>query len=125
VRGAGDQPLHDRDGLVTMLNGMAEPPYGIFKRRTSIRGADQRYGYDPTGRGHCCARRATDPTGGAHAVMIHLRLRADVPLPMNEFLQRGCGPAASTFLRGWERGTCGGAAQRTDRSQAMGVDALK
>ncbi|TNC10972.1 4-phytase [Methylobacterium terricola] len=80
----------DREGLVTFLNGTAEPAVGWLKPSDPNFGAPQnRYRLDPEkGRALLAAAGVTDKTPLALKVMISTSGSGQMqPLPMNEFLQ--------------------------------------
>jgi peptide/nickel transport system substrate-binding protein len=80
----------DRDGLVTILNGLAEPSYGIFKPGEDLFGEpENRYMFDPDQ-----ARELLSEAGYAEGERIPVKVMITAsgsgqmtPLPMNEFLQ--------------------------------------
>jgi peptide/nickel transport system substrate-binding protein len=81
----------DREGLVTLLNGMAEPAVGIFKPEDPLFGEpEHNYTYDPDR-----ARELLGEAGyGSERVQAKVMITAGgsgqmLPLPMNEFLQQG------------------------------------
>lgn len=80
----------DRDGLVTLLNGTAEPAVGLFRSADVTFGEPtQRYGYDP-GRGRALLAEAgyTKEKPLRFKVLISTSGSGHMmPLPMNEFLQ--------------------------------------
>ncbi len=80
----------DRDGLVTFLNGTAEPAFGWLKVSDPDFGAPQnRYRLDPErGRALLAEAGFTDKTPLSLKVMISTSGSGQMqPLPMNEFLQ--------------------------------------
>jgi peptide/nickel transport system substrate-binding protein len=80
----------DRDGLVTFLNGTAEPAVGWLKAGDPDFGAPQnRYGLDPKkGRALLAEAGYTEKNPLALKVMISTSGSGQMqPLPMNEFLQ--------------------------------------
>lgn len=119
----------DRDGLVTLLNGMAEPAYGIFKRTDPIFGEpSQRYSYDPEKARALLREAGFGPDRPVRAkVMITTSGSGQMlPLPMNEFLQQGlkaCGFDIAFEVVEW--GTMLVALRNAPNApQAMGVDAM-
>ena len=99
----------DRDGLVTFLNGTAEPAVGWLKPDDPEFGApDNRYRLDPAkGR----ALLAEAGFGAEHPLKLTLMLSASgsgqmQPLPMNEFLQetlkQNCGVDVALEVVEWQ-----------------------
>ena len=80
----------DRDGLVALLNGTAEPAYGVFRRADTMFGKPaQAYGYDPAkGRALLAEAGYTGEKPLRFKVLISTSGSGHMmPLPMNEFLQ--------------------------------------
>jgi len=119
----------DRDGLVTLLNGMAEPAYGIFKRSDQYFGEPtQQYRYDPQ-RAQALLREAGYDANRRVRAKIMITTSGSgqmLPLPMNEFLQEGlrrCGFDVSFEVVEW--GTMLVALRNSPlATQAMGVDGM-
>jgi ABC-type transport system substrate-binding protein len=86
----------DRDGLVSLLNGTAEPAVGWFKRTDPDFGNPQNhYGFDPAkGKALLAAAGYTADHPLSFKVMISSSGSGQmVPLPMNEFLQENLASA--------------------------------
>ena len=81
----------NRDGLVTLLNGLAEPAYGLFKKADVFFGKPkQQYGYDPA-KGKALLKEAgygPDKPVKAKIMITTSGSGQMLPLPMNEFLQQ-------------------------------------
>jgi ABC-type transport system substrate-binding protein len=81
----------NRDGLVTLLNGLAEPAAGLFKKADPFFGnPKQQYGYDPA-KGKALLKEAG--FGPEKPVKAKIMITTSgsgqmLPLPMNEYLQQ-------------------------------------
>jgi peptide/nickel transport system substrate-binding protein len=81
----------NRDGLVTLLNGLAEPAYGLFKKADPFFGhPKQQYTYDPAKAKALLKEAGYGPDKPIKAkIMITTSGSGQMlPLPMNEFLQQ-------------------------------------
>ena len=81
----------NRDGLVTLLNGLAEPSFGIFKKTDPYFGnPKEHYTYDPAKAKALLKEAGYGPEKPVKAkVMITTSGSGQMlPLPMNEFLQQ-------------------------------------
>ncbi len=121
-----DSPLRDirirrainycvnRDGLVTLLNGLAEPAYGLFKKADPFFGHPrEQYTYDPA-KAQGLLREAgygADKPVKAKIMITTSGSGQMLPLPMNEYLQ------PSTGARCWWR--CATCRRRRRRSASM------
>jgi peptide/nickel transport system substrate-binding protein len=119
----------NRDGLVTLLNGLAEPAVGIFKRADPYFGnPKQQYTYDPGKAKALLQEAGYGPDKPVRAkVMISTSGSGQMqPLPMNEFLQQNlkeCGFDISFEVVEW--GTMLVALRNAPTSQqALGSDAM-
>jgi peptide/nickel transport system substrate-binding protein len=119
----------DRDGVVTLLNGLAEPAVGIFKKADTYFGNPQeQYAYDPAKAKALLKEAGYGPDKPVRAkVMISTSGSGQMhPLPMNEFLQqtfKGCGFDISFEVVEW--GTMLVALRNAPTSQqALGSDAM-
>jgi peptide/nickel transport system substrate-binding protein len=120
----------DRDGMVALLNGTAEPSVGFFKAADPNFGnPENRYRLDPA-RGRALLAEA------GHSAQRPLRLRVGIstsgsgqmmPLPMNEFLQQSlrenCGVEVGFEVVEWNTLLAGLRAEPT-QPQWLGADAL-
>ena len=81
----------NRDGLVTLLNGLAEPAYGLFKKADPFFGnPKQQYIYDPA-KGKALLKEAgygSDKPIKAKIMITTSGSGQMLPLPMNEYLQQ-------------------------------------
>ena len=81
----------DRQGLVTLLNGLAEPSVGLFKANDPRFGSpNERYKYDPA-KAKALMKEAgfgPDKPLKAKVLMSSSGSGQMMPLPMNEFLQQ-------------------------------------
>jgi peptide/nickel transport system substrate-binding protein len=119
----------DRDGLITLLNGLAEPAVGIFKKADPYFGNPrEHYTYDPAKAKALLKEAGYGPDKPVKAkVMISTSGSGQMhPLPMNEFLQqtfKGCGFDISFEVVEW--GTMLVALRNAPTSQqALGSDAM-
>src|SRR3954470_23593448 len=81
----------NRDGLVTLLNGLAEPAYGLFKKADPFFGnPKQQYTYDPDKAKALLKEAGYGPNKPVKAkIMISTSGSGQMlPLPMNEYLQQ-------------------------------------
>jgi len=81
----------NRDGLVTLLNGLAEPASGLFKKADVFYGKPkQQYGYDPAKAKALLKEAGYGPDKPVKAkIMITTSGSGQMlPLPMNEYLQQ-------------------------------------
>lgn len=81
----------DRDGLVALLNGAAEPAYGFFKKGGPKFGnPENQYGYDPDKARALLQEAGHGPDSPVKAkIMISTSGSGQMlPVPMNEFLQQ-------------------------------------
>jgi len=81
----------DRDGMVALLNGVAEPSYGFFKKATPLFGKPQHaYGFRPDKAKALLKEAGYGPDKPVRAkIMISTSGSGQMlPLPMNEFLQQ-------------------------------------
>jgi ABC-type transport system substrate-binding protein len=120
----------DRDGMVALLNGTAEPSVGFFKPSDPNFGSPQnRYRLDAA-RGKALLAEA------GHTAQRPLRVRIGIstsgsgqmlPLPMNEFLQQSlkenCGVEVAFEVVEWNTLLAGLRAEPT-QPQWLGADAL-
>jgi len=119
----------NRDGLVTLLNGLAEPAVGIFKKTDPYFGnPKEQYSYDPAKAKALFKEAGYGPGKPVKAkVMISTSGSGQMqPLPMNEFLQQNlkeCGFDISFEVVEW--GTMLVALRYPPTSQqALGSDAM-
>jgi peptide/nickel transport system substrate-binding protein len=119
----------NRDGLVTLLNGLAEPAVGIFKKTDPYFGnPKEQYSYDPAKAKALLKEAGYGPGKPVKAkVMISTSGSGQMqPLPMNEFLQQNfkeCGFDISFEVVEW--GTMLVALRYPPTSQqALGSDAM-
>jgi ABC-type transport system substrate-binding protein len=119
----------NRDGLVTLLNGLAEPAVGIFKKTDPYFGhPTQQYTYDPAKAKALLQEAGYGPDKPVRAkVMISTSGSGQMqPLPMNEFLQQNlkeCGFDISFEVVEW--GTMLVALRNAPTApQALGSDAM-
>ncbi len=119
----------NRDGLVTLLNGLAEPAVGAFKKTDPYFGnPKERYTYDPARAKALLKDAGYDSDKLVKAkVMISTSGSGQMqPLPMNEFLQQNlkeCGFDISFEVVEW--GTMLVALRNAPTSQqALGSDAM-
>ncbi len=121
----------DRDGMVQLLNGTAEPSVGFFKPGDPHFGSPQnRYRLDPA--------RGPRAAGGGRATPRRGRCRSKIaistsgsgqmlPLPMNEFLQQSlkenCGVDVAFEVVEWNT-LLGGLRVAPDQPQWLRSDAL-
>jgi peptide/nickel transport system substrate-binding protein len=120
----------DRDGMVALLNGTAEPSVGFFKASDPNFGNPQnRYRLDPA-RGRALLGEA------GFTAQKPLRIKAGIstsgsgqmlPLPMNEFLQQSlrenCGVEVGFEVVEWNT-LLGGLRAEPTQPQWLGADAL-
>ena len=120
----------DRDGMVALLNGTAEPSVGFFKASDPNFGEPRnRYKLDP-------ARARALLSEAGHGAQRPLRLKVGIstsgsgqmlPLPMNEFLQQSlkenCGVEVAFEVVEWNTLLAGLRAEPT-QPQWLGADAL-
>jgi len=81
----------DRDGLVTLLNGLAEPAIGVYNKNDKLFGnPKERYSYDPAKAKALLKEAGYGPDKPVKAkIMISTSGSGQMlPLPMNEFLQQ-------------------------------------
>jgi peptide/nickel transport system substrate-binding protein len=98
----------DRDGLVALLNGTAEPALGWFNVKNPQFGSPQnRYGFDPA-RGRALLAEAGFGPGNPLRFKVMISTSGSgqmLPLPMNEFLQanlrQACGVEVSFEVVEW------------------------
>ncbi|MFQ3623640.1 MAG: ABC transporter substrate-binding protein [Acetobacteraceae bacterium] len=98
----------DRAGLVTLLNGTAEPAIGFFGADNPMFGSPQnRYGFDPA-RGRALLAEAGFGPGNPLRFKVMISTSGSgqmLPLPMNEFLQanlrQACGVEVSFEVVEW------------------------
>jgi peptide/nickel transport system substrate-binding protein len=119
----------NREGLVTLLNGLAEPAVGIFKKTDAYFGNPrEQYTYDPAKAKALLKEAGYGPDKPLRAkVMISTSGSGQMqPLPMNEFLQQNlkeCGFDISFEVVEW--GTMLVALRNAPTSQqALGSDAM-
>ena len=119
----------NRDGLVTLLNGLAEPAVGVFSQTDPYFGKPkQRYTYDPAKAKALLKEAGYGPDKPVKAkIMISTSGSGQMlPLPMNEFLQQNvkeCGFDISFEVVDWGTMLVACAARRP-APQALGVDAM-
>ena len=81
----------DRDGLVSLLNGMAEPSYGYFNKADPLFGSPKNaYSFDPA-KAKSLLAEAGYGAGKPAKLKIMISTSGSgqmLPLPMNEFLQQ-------------------------------------
>jgi ABC-type transport system substrate-binding protein len=120
----------DREGMVALLNGTAEPSVGFFKSNDPNFGNPQnRYRMDPA-RGKALLAEA------GHTAQRPLRIKVGIstsgsgqmlPLPMNEFLQQSvkenCGVEVAFEVVEWNT-LLGGLRAEPTQPQWLGADAL-
>jgi ABC-type transport system substrate-binding protein len=120
----------NRDGLVTLLNGLAEPAYGLFKKADPFFGNPKhQYTYDPA-KGKALLKEAgygADKPVKAKIMITTSGSGQMLPLPMNEFLQQNlkndCNFDVSFEVVDW--GTMLVALRNPPTApQALGVDAM-
>ena len=119
----------NRDGLVTLLNGLAEPAYGLFKKADPFFGnPKQQYTYDPA-KGKAVLKEAgygPDKPVKAKIMISTSGSGQMLPIPMNEYLQQNlkeCNFDISFEVVDW--GTMLVALRNPPTApQALGVDAM-
>lgn len=119
----------DRDGMVTLLNGLAEPSVGFFKEENPLFGEpENRYAFDPEKSKALLAEAGYGPDKPVKAkIMISTSGSGQMlPLPMNEFLQQSmaqCGFDISFEVVEW--GTMLVAFRNEPTAtQSLGTDAM-
>jgi len=119
----------NRDGLVTLLNGLAEPAYGLFKKADPFFGnPKQQYTYDPAKAKALLKEAGYGPDKPVKAkIMISTSGSGQMlPIPMNEYLQQNlkeCNFDISFEVVDW--GTMLVALRNPPTApQALGVDAM-
>ena len=119
----------DRDGLVSLLNGLAEPSAGPFKKTDAYFGnPKEQYKHDPAKAKALLKEAGYGPDKPVKAkVMISTSGSGQMlPLPMNEFLQqnlKGCGFDISFEVVEWGTMLVGLRNSPTSQ-QALGSDAM-
>jgi ABC-type transport system substrate-binding protein len=119
----------NRDGVVTLLNGLAEPAYGIYHKTDPYFGhPKEQYGYDPE-KAKALLKEAgygPDKPVAAKVMISNSGSGQMLPLPMNEYLQQNlkeCNFDISFDVVDW--GTMLVATRNPPTApQAHGVDAM-